>query len=129
MASLQFPVCVAPPIRIAGSPASWWPPIPCTFIYLEREAVHVDTPITTQQTEGLITWIEGIAPHLPLAAPTTVKHIEQQVEEGCFNETWDSFFLRQIQKPFKLAQVIQEEWHLKFKLDDRWGFLGYPLRS
>ncbi|KAI0427462.1 Metallo-hydrolase/oxidoreductase [Xylaria sp. FL1042] len=155
MTSLRSAVYVAPPISIVGRRGAWWSPISCTLVYSEREAVLVDTPITIQQTEALITWIEKIAPKrklrfiyithghgdhffgipillkrfpeaVPIATLATVKHMEQQVEEKAFSETWEARFPGQIYKPFTLAQAIPEGWNLQFKLDDRWVFRAVP---
>ncbi|TGJ81924.1 hypothetical protein E0Z10_g6850 [Xylaria hypoxylon] len=151
MTSLRSAVYVAPPIPIAGRREAWWSPISCTLVYSEREAVLVDTPITVRQTEALVTWIEKIAPNrklryiyithghgdhffgipvllkhfpeaVPLATLATVKHMEQQTEETVFSEVWEARFPGQIHKPFTLAQPIPEDWHLQFKLDNRWVF-------
>ncbi|RWA05890.1 hypothetical protein EKO27_g9215 [Xylaria grammica] len=151
MTSLRSAVYVAPPILIAGRREAWWSPISCTLVYSEREAVLVDTPITIQQNEALVAWVEGIAPgrrlryiyithghgdhffgipvilkHFPEAVPlatlATVKHMGQQTEEAVFSNLWEARFPGQIHKPFTLAQPIPEDWRLQFKLEERWVF-------
>ncbi|KAI1458713.1 Metallo-hydrolase/oxidoreductase [Annulohypoxylon moriforme] len=153
MSELRCAVYVAPPIPIK-SPSSKakgavWSPISCTLIYSSKEAVLVDTPVTTQQTEGLIAWIEKIAPNrklsyiyithghgdhffgipviqkrfpeaIALATTATLNHMKQQVEEKFFNETWESRFPGQIYRPFTLAQALPVS--NEFKLQDRWVF-------
>lgn len=153
MSSLRFAVYVAPPIPFQSpdprQPDGVWSPISCTLIYSEQEAVLVDTPITTQQTEELIAWIEKVAPGralsyiyvthghgdhffgIPLllqrfpdaiavATPATIKHMEQQIEDEVFNTTWNVYFPDQIFQPFILARPLPG--NLQFKLQDRWVF-------
>ncbi|CAH0055997.1 unnamed protein product [Clonostachys solani] len=155
MAELRSAVYVAPPtIAIRPPPVSTkgnWSPISCTLIYSNREAVLVDTPITIEQTEGLIRWIEKIAPNrklsyiyithghgdhffgIPLllsrfpeavavATPGTVKHMQQQIEEPYFTETWESRFPGQIFRPFKLAEPLLNGPNPVFKLENQWEF-------
>ncbi|OAG33788.1 hypothetical protein AYO21_12118 [Fonsecaea monophora] len=151
MSTLRSAVYVAPPIPIPGFPGAVWSPISCTLIYSETEMVLVDTPITVQQTNALLDWIQDIAPKrqlryiyvthghgdhwfgipiilqrfpeaVPLATLGTVKHMEQQIEEKYFKEIWESRFPNDIPKPFKLATPIPDEWNLKFKLGDTWHF-------
>ncbi|KAM0553986.1 hypothetical protein ACHAPJ_007061 [Fusarium lateritium] len=134
-----------------GNSTGDWSPISCTLIYSAKEAVLVDTPITIKQTEDLIEWIEKIAPNrklsyiyvthghgdhffgipllrktfpeaVPVATPGTVRHMEQQISEPYFTETWDYRFPGQIHRPFELAQPLLEETGLQFKLQDRWTF-------
>ncbi|KAI8225389.1 hypothetical protein K4K54_004593 [Colletotrichum sp. SAR 10_86] len=126
----------------------FWSPISCTLVYSAREAVLIDTPITIKQTEELIVWIDKVAPNrklsyayfthghidhwaglplllkrfpeiVPLATVGTIKHMEQEIEEGYFNQVWESRFPGQIYKPFALPQALHN--HM-FKLEDRWEF-------
>ncbi|KAI1412249.1 Metallo-hydrolase/oxidoreductase [Hypoxylon sp. FL1857] len=153
MSDLRSAVYVAPPIPIhapGGKSRGVWSPISCTLIYSADEAVLVDTPITTTQTENLIQWIEGIAPNRklsyiyithghgdhffgipvllkrypearPVATGAVVKHMEQQIEEETFKETWESRFPgQQIHQPFVLAKPLPE--NNQFKLGGRWVF-------
>jgi glyoxylase-like metal-dependent hydrolase (beta-lactamase superfamily II) len=155
MAELRSAVYVAPPTpAIRPPPASTtgpWSPISCTLVYSAAEAVLVDTPITVKQTEGLIEWIDKIAPNrklsyiyvthghgdhffgiplllkrfpeaVPVATSATVKHMEQQIQEPYFTETWEYRFPGQIYKPFKLAQPLSKSSGQQFKLQDRWVF-------
>ncbi|XDG06964.1 hypothetical protein ABKA04_006579 [Annulohypoxylon sp. FPYF3050] len=155
MAALRCAVYVAPPIPAIRPPpvneTGSWSPISCTLIYSTQEAVLVDTPITVKQTEGLIRWIESIAPHrklsyiyithghgdhffgisvllkrfpeaIPVATKATLKHMEQQVEDPYFSETWECRFPGQIYKPFRLAQPLSNESGLRFILQKRWVF-------
>ncbi|KAH7000944.1 beta-lactamase-like protein [Ilyonectria destructans] len=141
-----------PAIRPPPGPATGnWSPISCTLIYSAEEAVLVDTPITIKQTEDLIEWIEKIAPNrklsyiyithghgdhffgipllckrfpeaIPVATSGTVNHMEQQIQEPYFTETWEYRFPGQIHRPFELAKPLSEESGLQFKLQDRWVF-------
>ncbi|KAI1385716.1 beta-lactamase-like protein [Hypoxylon trugodes] len=153
MAELRSAVYIAPPVPARRPPpisiTADWSPISCTLVYSPREAVLVDTPITIQQTNDLIAWIEKIAPGrklsyiyithghgdhffglplllqrfpeaVPVATPGTVKHMEQQIGEPYYSETWEYRFPDQIAKPFKLAQALPES--LSFKLENRWVF-------
>ncbi|KAI1142080.1 Metallo-hydrolase/oxidoreductase [Hypoxylon sp. FL0543] len=154
MSDLRSAVYVAPPIPIhaPGTKSKGvWSPISCTLIYSPNEAVLVDTPITTTQTESLIRWIERIAPNrklsyiyithghgdhffgipvlmkrfpevIPVATAPVVKHMEQQIERQTFQETWESRFPGQIHQPFVLAKPLPA--NNQFKLEDRWIFQG-----
>ncbi|RSL79284.1 hypothetical protein CEP51_007484 [Fusarium floridanum] len=151
MAALRSAVYIAAPIPIANRPGAVWSPISCTLIYSDREAVLVDTPITTQQNEDLVEWIHRIAPNrklsyiyithghgdhffgipillkhhpeaIPLATAATIKHMEQQIEEAYFQEQWETRFPEQIPQPFSLAKPLTEDTGLQFKLEDRWVF-------
>lgn len=142
-----IPAIRPPPVNGTGA----WSPISCTLIYSAQEAVLVDTPITVKQTEDLITWIESIAPNrklsyiyithghgdhffgipvllkhfpeaVPIATKATLEHMEQQVEDPYFSETWEYRFPGQIYKPFQLAQPLSKESSLQFKLQERWVF-------
>ncbi|RTE80250.1 hypothetical protein BHE90_005263 [Fusarium euwallaceae] len=151
MAALRYAVYIAAPIPIANRPGAVWSPISCTLIYSGKEAVLVDTPITTQQNEDLVKWIHRIAPNrklsyiyithghgdhffgipillkhhpeaIPLATAATIKHMEQQIEEAYFQEQWETRFPEQIPQPFSLAKPLTEDTGLQFKLEDRWVF-------
>ncbi|KAF2971710.1 hypothetical protein GQX73_g1777 [Xylaria multiplex] len=142
-----IPVIRPPPVPSTGG----WSPISCTLIYSAREAVLVDTPISINQTKDLIKWIEKIAPNrklsyiyithghgdhffgIPLllerfpeavaiATRGTVKHMQQQIEEPYYSETWEYRFPGQIARPFKLAQALPESSGGTFKLENRWVF-------
>ena len=113
MTSLRAAVHVAAPIPAqnpnGSGQAGVWSPISCTLIYSDNEAVLVDTPITIQQTQTLISWIEQIAPGrklsyiyvthghgdhwfgiplllqrwpdaVPVASAGTVRHMEETIE-------------------------------------------------
>ncbi|GKZ24481.1 hypothetical protein AbraIFM66951_010705 [Aspergillus brasiliensis] len=96
-------------------------PISCTLIQGDSEAVLVDTPISIQQTEELIRWIEQTAPGkslkyiyithghgdhwfgIPLlrkrfpdvqaiATPAAVAHAKTQLAPARFNNVWQRFF-------------------------------------
>ncbi|KAG6365064.1 hypothetical protein INS49_006670 [Diaporthe citri] len=98
-----------------------WSPISCTLVYSDAEAVLVDTPTTIDQTKQLIDWIEKIAPGRKLsyiyithghadhflglsqltqrfpeavavATKATIQHVEQQLSEDYFPNTWETFF-------------------------------------
>ncbi|KAH6871565.1 beta-lactamase-like protein [Thelonectria olida] len=142
-----IPVIRPPPATTNGP----WSPISCTLIYSANEAVLVDTPITIKQTEDLIEWIKRIAPNrklsfiyithghgdhffglplllerfvgaVPIATRGTVEHMEQQVAEPYFSQTWEYRFPGQIARPFKLAQPLPDGSDLTFKLENRWVF-------
>lgn len=70
MAELRSAVYVAPYIpAIRPPPANTtgpWYPISCTLVYSVKEAVLVDTPMTTNQTEDVIKWIK-IGPNRKLS--------------------------------------------------------------
>lgn len=137
---------IRPPPATSTGP---WSSISCTLVYSAEEAVLIDTPITVQQTKDLIKWIDHIAPNrklsyiyithghgdhffglplliqrfpeaVPVATYATVKHMEQQVQEPYFSETWEYRFPGQIHKPFMLARPLSQS--LKFRLQDRWDF-------
>ncbi|CAG9950237.1 unnamed protein product [Clonostachys rosea f. rosea IK726] len=123
---------IRPPPATSTGP---WSSISCTLVYSAEEAVLIDTPITVQQTKDLIKWIDHIAPNrklsyiyithghgdhffglplliqrfpeaVPVATYATVKHMEQQVQEPYFSETWEYRFPGQIHKPF----MLQDRW-------------------
>lgn len=148
---LRAAVYVAPPIQIGKRPGKTWSPISCTLVYSSTEAVLVDTPITISQTEGVIKWIENIAPKrklryiyithghgdhffgilrllkrfpeaVPLATTGTVSQMKEQIEENTFKTMWESLFPDQIQRPLVLAKPIPEDWSGRFRIDDRWDF-------
>ncbi|KAK7048445.1 beta-lactamase-like protein [Favolaschia claudopus] len=148
MADLRVAIYSAAPIPMATGGV--WQPMSCTLIYSSKEAVLVDTPVTTQQTIDLIAWIERTAPGrtlsyiyithghgdhwfgltqlvarfpsaVPLATARTIQHMHQQIEPAVFAEMWESRFPGQIQRPFTIAKEISADG--KFALDDgRWGF-------
>ncbi|EHY57568.1 hypothetical protein ABEF92_000018 [Exophiala dermatitidis] len=63
--TLRADLYVAPPIPWAkpnGQQGGVWSPISCTLIHGSEEAVLVDTPITTSQTESLVAWIKERIP-------------------------------------------------------------------
>jgi glyoxylase-like metal-dependent hydrolase (beta-lactamase superfamily II) len=118
-----------------GKEGGPWSPISCTLIHGEKEAVLVDTPITTAQTTDLVRWIKERIPgkqlkaiyithghgdhffgiptllhHFPTARPLatvgTLEHMKQQIEEPFFSKTWGSQFPGQIDQPFHLADPL-----------------------
>ncbi|KAF2092358.1 Metallo-hydrolase/oxidoreductase [Rhizodiscina lignyota] len=126
-----------------------WSPISCTLVYAANEAVLVDTPITIKQTEELISWIKRIAPGRKLsyiyithghgdhffgipqllkefpeavavATAGTVAHMEQQIQEKEYHDTWEVRFPGQIYRPFKLADPLPSR--NEFRLANRWLF-------
>ncbi|QKX59078.1 uncharacterized protein TRUGW13939_06208 [Talaromyces rugulosus] len=153
MSELRSAVYIAPPVPFRspgkGSGGGLWSPISCTLIYSATEAVLVDTPITIQQTQGLIAWIERIAPkrklayiyithghgdHFfglpllvqrfpeakPVATAATLRHMEQQIEAKNFEAQWGSRFPGEIELPFVLAQALPSS--NKFTLQNKWLF-------
>jgi glyoxylase-like metal-dependent hydrolase (beta-lactamase superfamily II) len=138
MSSLRADVYVAPPIpwtKPNGQKGGLWSPISCTLIHGQKEAVLVDTPITTSQTEDLIIWIKTVIPFkklttiyithghgdhffgIPLllkafpgskavASVATVEHMKQQVDPKVFEFMWGSRFPGEIPVPFELAQAL-----------------------
>jgi glyoxylase-like metal-dependent hydrolase (beta-lactamase superfamily II) len=138
MPTLRADVYVAPSIpwsKPNGKEGGPWSPISCTLIHGEKEAVLVDTPITTAQTIDLVRWIKSRIPgkqlkaiyithghgdhffgiptllrHFPTARPLatagTLEHMEQQIEEPFFSNKWGSQFPGQIDQPFHLADQL-----------------------
>ncbi|KAH8817343.1 beta-lactamase-like protein [Xylogone sp. PMI_703] len=138
MPIIRADVYVAPPIpwfKPNGKEGGLWSPISCTLIHGENEAVLVDTPITTAQTEDLVNWIKKRIPgkqlkaiyithghgdhffgiptllrHFPTARPIatigTIEHMKQQTEEPVFSKTWGSQFPGSIDQPFHLAEPL-----------------------
>ncbi|OAA74906.1 Beta-lactamase-like protein [Akanthomyces lecanii RCEF 1005] len=153
MSDLRSAVYVAPPIPLqAADPAAKggvWSPISCTLIYTSKEAVLVDTPITIQQTNVLIAWIEKIAPKrslthiyithghgdhffgiplilnrfpeaVPVATPAVIRHMEQQIEEQVFSTMWRSRFPGQIYEPQSTASIKPLPEDNRFLIDRRY---------
>jgi glyoxylase-like metal-dependent hydrolase (beta-lactamase superfamily II) len=138
MSSLRADIYVALPIpwtKPNGQKGGLWSPISCTLIHGEKEAVLVDTPITTAQTEELISWIETVIPDkklttiyithghgdhffgVPLllkrfpgakavATAGTVEHMKQQIHPNFFEAAWGHRFPGQIPQPFELAESL-----------------------
>ncbi|EGU81407.1 hypothetical protein FOPG_10092 [Fusarium oxysporum f. sp. conglutinans race 2 54008] len=151
---LKFAVHVAAPIPcvdfLSNVEGNTWSPISCTLVYSDTEAVLVDTPITINQTNDLITWIEKVAPNrklsyiyithghadhflglsqliqrfpeaVALATRATIQHIEQQLDEEYFANTWRTFFPGgQIYEPITRPKPLQDS--NEFRLQDRWLF-------
>ncbi|GKT46122.1 uncharacterized protein ColSpa_06303 [Colletotrichum spaethianum] len=152
---LRFAVHVAPPIPCVDfinnvKEGNTWSPISCTLVYSDTEAVLVDTPITIEQTKGLISWIDKVAPNrklsyiyithghadhflgisqlvqrhpgaVPLATKATIQHIKQQLEDEYFQNTWEAFFpVGQIHKPITRPKPLPDS--NEFKLQGRWVF-------
>lgn len=155
MAGLRVAVYVAPPIPFKPtdpkSQAGVWSPISSTLIYSAKEAVLVDTPITSKQTEELIQWIKEVAPNrklsyiyvthghgdhffgipvllkhfpdaVPLATPEVIEHMAQQMEKEVFNSMWEARFPGQIYQPQSTTLVNLLPENNQFKLEDRWLF-------
>lgn len=119
-------------------------------MYSETEAVLIDTPITINQTKDLIAWIETVAPNrnltyiyvthghadhflgigqllqrfpkaVALATKATMAHIEQQLDEEFFTNTWEGFFPGgQIFKPITKPKPLPDS--NEFLLQGRWLF-------
>ncbi|KAJ5812363.1 Metallo-hydrolase/oxidoreductase [Penicillium riverlandense] len=134
---LQADVYVAPPIpwsKPDGRKGGPWSPISCTLIHGRSEAVLVDTPITTTQTQQLIDWVKtriptkklitiyithGHGDHffgIPLllqafpgvqavATVATVAHMKEQLDPKTFRR-WTTQFPNQIYTPQTLAQPL-----------------------
>ncbi|KAF7537281.1 hypothetical protein G7054_g3814 [Neopestalotiopsis clavispora] len=113
--------------------SSYFSPISCTLIQGPTEAVLIDTPISTSQTEDLVEWIKERIPnkslkyiyithghgdhffgistvrkHWPaaraIATQGTVAHMRQQLEPQWWNDAWLKFFPGdQIATPVELA--------------------------
>ena len=107
-------------IQRAGEPSSF-SATPCTLIHGETDAVLVDTPISTSQTEDLIRWIKETAlgkdfryiyithghgdhwfgisviqKHWPnvraVATPSTIAHMKHQADPSRLQATWLKLF-------------------------------------
>ncbi|ETS75468.1 hypothetical protein PFICI_12412 [Pestalotiopsis fici W106-1] len=115
-----------------GEP-SFFSPISCTLIHGPTEAVLIDTPISTSQTEDLVRWMKERIPNKSLkyiyithghgdhffgistvrrqwpsaqaiATEGTVAHMKQQLEPQWWNDAWLKFFPgNQIDTPVELA--------------------------
>ena len=145
MAELKAAVYVAEPVPIHGRSAIW-SPISCTLIYSKREAVLADTPLTIEQTDKLIAWIEETAPNrrlsyiyithghfdhcggiplliknwpeaLPIATAGTVKLVNNITSPEVFDKSYGAMFPNQIAKPFVLAKPLPAD-HQAFMLQD-----------
>ncbi|KAK8169979.1 beta-lactamase-like protein [Phyllosticta citrichinensis] len=112
-----------------------WSPIACTFIYTNKEAAIVDTPITTAQTEELANWIaetlprgarlryifitHGHADHwlgIPtlqrrfpgaqaIANASTVAYMKEHYDKT-FASAWNTYFPGQIDQPTAYAEAL-----------------------
>lgn len=116
---------------------SCFSPISCTLIHGDFDAVLVDTPISTSQTEDLAAWIKATAPgknlryvyithghgdhwfgisvlrkHWPnlqaIATPGTVEHMHEQIKPETFEGTWLTLFPGdQIPQPPEMAEAME----------------------
>jgi glyoxylase-like metal-dependent hydrolase (beta-lactamase superfamily II) len=57
--ALRADVYVAPAIPVHSGEWSW-SPTACTLVHGEQEAVLIDTPLTSAQTQDLVDWIKSI---------------------------------------------------------------------
>ncbi|KIW79148.1 hypothetical protein Z517_08988 [Fonsecaea pedrosoi CBS 271.37] len=150
MSSLRAAVYVAPaipwykPNGVEGGP---WSPISSTLIYGEREAVLVDTPITTEQTRELADWIartlgpskrltslyitHGHGDHwfgIPtlvsrfpgltvVATKGTISHMRDEASPQGFKR-WNSQFPNQIDQPFRFDVIRELPASGEFLLED-----------
>ena len=145
--SLRAAVYLAPGVPFASTPlgkGGIWSPTSCTLIYSDKEAVLVDTPVTIKLTEGLVAWIEKIAPGrqvsyiyithghgdhflgLPLllkrwpnakavATAGTVAHAIENIPPK--SNMWESLFPGQIAEPAIIPTALSDNF---FLLEDRW---------
>lgn len=125
---------VAPSIPTHSGEFSW-SPISSTLVHGDHEAVLIDTPVTTAQTQGLIDWIKSVIPnkrlttiyithghgdhffgisllkkHFPgvtaLATAATLTHMKKQTEPAVWDTTWSRFFPGQIDVPVQFAEAL-----------------------
>ncbi|KAK8917803.1 hypothetical protein H634G_10620 [Metarhizium anisopliae BRIP 53293] len=126
-----------------------WSPTSCTLVYSDEAAVLVDTPYTNALTEDLIAWIDKIAPgrrleyiyithghadHFigipqllkrfpeakPVSTAATLRHMEKDIAEPRWTDTWEAFFPGQLRKPDRLTDPLPA--NNEFFLQDRWRF-------
>jgi len=137
MSSLRVDVYTSPPIpwrKSNGQEGGLWSPIACTLIHGEKDAVLVDTPITTAQTEDLAVWISSVIlkkrltkiyithghgdhwfgistllKHFPEAQPVAttkvIEHMKGQIEGPRF-KVWTTQFPNQIDQQNKLPTPL-----------------------
>lgn len=149
MSHLRAAVFVAKPVTILrDSLVPQWSPTSCTLVYDQTSAMLVDTGITIEHNEELVSWIRKMAPGrkletiyithghpdhwfgLPiilrefpdakvLATKGTIQHAKQSVEPAEYNRDWSAWIGDEnIPKPFLFPTLLPAG--NKFLIGDKW---------
>jgi glyoxylase-like metal-dependent hydrolase (beta-lactamase superfamily II) len=158
---LYASVYIAPPIQITikGKPAGPWSPIASTLLHTTKNAVLIDTPITIQQNNELIAWIEktlhpgcklsyvyithghgdhwfginALLRHFPgvqvVATMGTVEYMKKQASPKVFESSWASRFPGQIDTNFSVDKVQALPSSVEFSIPNEDGTGKHVMRA